>query len=422
MLIGIDATPANRKFKSGTEWYAYNLIRQLAQIDSKNQYVLYSDRPLTGGLSDLRTDASESAEIKINQHGCQEIKSPHNNFKVKILNWPWKHLWTQGRLSWEMLRRPPDVLFVPAHVLPLIHPKNSVTTIHDIGFERNQELYEQEKIGPQKFIYKKIVSLLFRLLTRNKFRTNVLDYHSWSVKFALKYARAVITVSNFTKNEINEVYGNQLDKIKVVYNGFNDQLYKKNIDQAKIGQVLERYGVRQPYIFYVGRLEKKKNSQILVNAFAILKQRYKEIKHKLVLAGNAGLGFDEIKYTILEFDLSNEVMITGWVPEADLPYLFAGASLFIFPSLYEGFGIPLLEAMSASVPIICSRAGSLPEVAAEAALYFDPRDKNEIAEIMRQVLVNKNLANDLVAKGNERVKHFSLDKCARETLKVIEAL
>ena len=148
MLIGIDASRANRKYKGGTEWYAYYLIRQLAKIDSTNQYVLYSDKPLTGGLIDL-TDEGGEVNGKIDLvKGCQKINSPHNNFRAKILNWPFFYLWTQARLSLEMLFHPPDRLFIPSHVLPAIHPKKSLVTIHDIGFERAKELYSSDKIGP----------------------------------------------------------------------------------------------------------------------------------------------------------------------------------------------------------------------------------------------------------------------------------
>ncbi len=402
MLIGIDASRANRKFKSGTEWYAFYLILELAKIDSFNQYVLYTDKQLNDELAEL-------------------VKS-HTNFKAKILNWPFPYLWTQARLSLEMLFFPPSVLFIPAHTLPIIHPKKSVVTIHDIGFEREKELYGSDNLGPSGGLLGKIFSLLAKLLSLGKFSPNTLDYHTWSAKYALKQAKRIIAVSRFTKQEMLEVYKIQGDKIQVIYNGYDPDLYKKITDQKKIVEILNKYDIAFPYIFYVGRLEKKKNTAALVNAFAIMKEKYRGIKHKLVLVGSASLGFDEVKYVIEEFDLNNEVVITGWVPESDMPYIYNGASLFVFPSLYEGFGIPLVQAMASGVPVAASDIASIREIAAQAALFFNPKDKVDIAEKMAKVLLDKNLADNLINNGLIRAKNFSLNKCARETLAVLEKM
>ena len=160
MIIGIDASRANRERKSGTEWYSYYLIKRLAKLDAKNQYILYTDKPLKGGLLDLICDDCDKMgeEVKTNKGGFQEIKSPHNNFKAKILKWPFNFFWTQGRLSIEMLFNKPDVLFIPAHTLPIIHPAKSVVTIHDVGFERDRRLYRQEQMGPGDNYGRKILN------------------------------------------------------------------------------------------------------------------------------------------------------------------------------------------------------------------------------------------------------------------------
>ena len=207
MLIGIDASRANREFKSGTEWYSYYLIRELAKIDSTNQYILYSDQPLVRGLFDLvdETDGN-GGEIEMKK-GQQKIRSPHDNFTAKILNWPFGYLWTQVRLSWEMFFHPPEVLFIPAHTLPIINPKKSVVTVHDIGFERLKEVYSSDKIGPSKGLAGKIFNFLAKLFTGGKFGSNILDYHGWSIKFALKHAKKIIAVSKFTKLELMTICG-----------------------------------------------------------------------------------------------------------------------------------------------------------------------------------------------------------------------
>lgn len=402
MLIGIDASRASRKFKGGTEWYSYYLIKELARLDSVNQYILYSDCALSGGLADL--------------------VRRHPNFKVKILNWPLLYFWTQIRLSWEMLFHAPDILFVPAHTLPAAHPPKSVVTIHDIGFERFQGLYSSDKIGPARGLKGRGFDSAARLFTLGKFRSNILDYHSWSAKFALKHAKKIIAVSRFTKQEMIDVYRTDGSKIEVIYNGCNRDVYKKIKNQDKINLVLDKYDIKAPYIFYIGRLERKKNTAGLIAAYAVMREKYKNLKHKLVLAGNASFGFDEVKYMIEEFELENDVITTGWAPEADKPFLYNGASLFVFPSFYEGFGIPLLEAMACGVPIAASDAAAIPEVAKDAALLFDPADSEDLAEKMARVLLDKDLAADLVARGQARLKDFSLEKCARETLDLLEKL
>jgi glycosyltransferase involved in cell wall biosynthesis len=400
MLIGIDASRANRKFKGGTEWYAYYLILELAKIDSTNQYVLYSDKPLTDELA--------------------ELASKNGNFKAKVLNWPFTYFWTQARLSLEMLFHAPDVLFVPAHTLPLIHPRKSVVTIHDIGFERQEELYSSDKIGPIGGLSGQAFNLLALFFTGGKFHSNEIDYHTWSTKYNLKHANKIIAVSEFTKQELIDVYHTSGSKIAVIYNGYNAELYRPIADKKEIDSVLTKYGIKCPCIFYVGRLEKKKNTARLISAFGIMREKYKSLNYKLILVGNASLGFDEIKYVIEEFDLYSEVIITGWVPERDMPYIYNGASLFVFPSLYEGFGIPLVQAMATGVPIAASKTASIPEITAGAARLFNPNDEADMAEKMAEVLLDKQLAKKLIDRGNARVRDFSLAKCARETLAVLE--
>jgi glycosyltransferase involved in cell wall biosynthesis len=425
MLIGIDASRANRDHKTGTEWYSYYLIRWLAKLDKKNEYILYSNQPLQGGLLDLTTQQyfgkGESwQEIKFDRQGYQIIKSPHNNFRGKILKWPFRYFWTQGRMSLEMLCCRPDVLFIPAHVLPIIHPKKSVVTIHDIGYERSCQIYDDEMIMPTSSFSYRLLNWLIHLLTRGKCRANKVSYLNWSTNFSLKHADRIITISNFSKEEILKLFPEiKKEKIYVIYNGYNQYLYKKITDQKKINNVLIKYGIEQPYLFYIGRIEKKKNIPNLIEAFAILRERVKDLPHKLVLAGDAGFGYDEIKYMIREFDLVDEVIMPGWVDEIDVPYFYSGADAFVFPSNYEGFGIPLLQAMACGVPITASEAASIPEVAGDAALLFNPAFAFSIAEALERIIKDEDLRHRLLAAGTKRIKNFSWEKTGQETLKVI---
>ncbi len=423
MIIGIDASRANREHKSGTEWYSYYLIRWLAKIDKQNKYILYTDKPLTGGLLDLTTSQHFSnikqEKIRYDQGGYQIIKSPYNNFRAKVLSWPFYFFWTQGRLSLEMLINRPDVLFVPAHTLPLIHPVKSIVTIHDIGFRRHHRFYQKEQMGPENIKGRKIINILVKLFTFGKYNADSVDYLRWSTEYALKKADKVITVSDFTKEELKYFYKTHKSKIIVIYNGYNKYLYKQIEDRDKVKEVLAQYDIITPYLLYVGRIEKKKNTPALIEAFAIMRENNKNIKHKLVLVGDASFGYDEVNYMIREFALDSEVLMPGWVPEEDMPYFYNGASAFVFPSNYEGFGIPLIQAMACGVPIVASRVSSIPEVVGEAALFFDVGDVRLIAMALERIIVDIDLRNKLIESGKEKVKNFSWEKCARETLEAI---
>lgn len=426
MIIGIDASRANKDHKTGTEWYAYYLIRWLAKLDSKNKYILYTDKPLSGGLLNLKTEQhyneSETSVAEYDKKGFQKLKSPHNNFRAKILKWPFSHLWTQGGLSLEMLLHKPDILFVPAHTLPFIHPKKSVVTIHDIGFERELRLFLREEMGSYGRKRRKIINIFVRLFTLGKYSANTIDYLKWSTKFAVKRAAKIITVSNFSKSEMRQLYKFPDSKVKVIYNGYNEFLYQRISDTVAVKSVLDKYGLKQPYLMYVGRIEKKKNISLLIEAFAIFKEKNPHLNHKLLLVGDASFGYDETKYMIREFDLVQDVFMPGWLAEEDLPYLYSGAFSFVFPSNYEGFGIPLLQAMACGVPIIASDSSSIPEVVLDAAYLFNPKYALSIAEAIEKVISNRELRKSLVEKGYKRVKNFSWEKSAQETLALLNSL
>lgn len=423
MVIGIDASRANRKHKTGTEWYAFYLIKELAKLDSSNQYILYSEQPISNDLNDL-TDNPSGGPIAYDKDGYQIIKSPHGNFKAKTLDWPVRHLWTHIRLSWEMLWHRPDVLFVPSHVLPLIHPRRSVVTIHDIGFERDKSLYPKLDLGPTSKIKKRIINSLVRLFTRGRFGANVQDYLTWSTLFSLRKAKRIITVSEFSKREIMEVYKGELspkvfEKVIAIHNGFNQECYRPIDDHDKVARVLAKYAIEPPYIFYLGRLERKKNTPALVEAFGMISKRFPD--YKLVLTGRASFGYDEVEFMISQYRLDEKVICTGWVDEADLPYIYAGSSIFAFPSHYEGFGIPLVEAMACGVPIATSDVSPLTEVVGTAAVLFDPEKPFSIKEALEKLLTDQALRERLTAQGLARAKQFNWKITAEKTLAVLNS-
>jgi glycosyltransferase involved in cell wall biosynthesis len=422
MLIGIDASRAILPRKGGPEWYSYYLIRELLRLDNRNEYILYANKPITCGLVDIASDRISNvySAPEFDAKGFQKIKTPHNNAKASILNWPFGFLWSQGRLSLEMLLSRPDLLFIPSHVLPVVHPKRSVVTMHDIGFEREQYFSRRDRLGPENYLANNVVDRLVRVLTLGRHGANTLDYMSWSAKYGLEHAALVISPSNFTKTELLDVYSPANDNIRVVRNGYNDKLFVKTTDPEITEQTLAKYGIEPPFAMYVGRIERKKNICALIEAFGIMRERRKDIKEKLLLVGNASFGYDEVQYLIHEYRLDHEVLMPGWVEEEDMPVIYGSASAFIFPSRYEGFGIPLLQAMGCGVPVAAADSSSIPEVTGEAALLFDPRDVFSMAEAIEKILADDDARADLRSKGYERVKSYSWEKCARETLALIE--
>ena len=402
MLIGIDASRANRQKKTGTEWYSFYLIRELARLDRHNRYRLYLDQIPTAELKAIVAEAP--------------------NFEFRVLSWPLTSFWTLGRLSLEMLFRRPDVLFVPAHGIPLIHPRRTINTIHDIAFAREEAVYRPEAPKARSAKRRNFIKFLVKVFSGGRYQGTSLDYLFWSTIFSLRHSETIITVSDFTKQEILECFPfADPGKIKVIHNGFASELYEPNGGtNSEADRCLDSYGITRPYFLYVGRLEKKKNTVALVEALAFLREEYPEIKEKLVLIGNASYGYDEVKYVIEEFDLEREVIMPGWVKENELPLIFQQATAFIFPTKPEGFGIPVLQALASGVPTAVSDISVLREVAGEAVRYFNHLDYTEIAEAMAELVLNKELRAELKERGFRQAKKFCWYRCATETLALLE--
>lgn len=366
MIIGIDASRANHEQKTGVEWYAYHIIQELKKIIPPSiSVVLYADQPLIGNLADLP-----------------------ENWTQKVLRWLPKRLWTQIRLSTEMILRRPDILFIPAHVFPIIHPKKTVMTIHDVAALRFPESYSRFERW----------------------------YSVWSARFAVKHLWRVIAPSEFTGREIKKIQKiENKNNIFVVSLGYNSS-YDSQRNEKDIEEILKRYRVKRPYAISIGRLEKKKNTQRIVKAFETVHSLH---PLQLVLVGKSGYGYEEVREVIEASQFKNDIRELGWLSPEDLTVLLPNAAVFVFPSLYEGFGLPVLEAFAAGVPVIASRGSSLEEVGGGAALYVDPENVSEIARAIEQLLNNEQLRATLIKAGQERVKQFFWEKCARETLTVL---
>jgi len=363
MLIGIDSSRAARTERTGTEAYSLHLIRALLDAAPQHRFRLYADRPLP-----------------------REFDAPHAEPRVM----PFPRLWTHARLSAEMLTRPPEALFVPAHVVPLIHPR-AVVTVHDLGY-----LYFPQAHPSSARLY-------LDLSTR------------WSVRAAAR----VIADSQATKDDLARHYGTPPEKITVAYPG-RDETLRRADDPAAIEAVKRRYEIPGDYALYLGTLQPRKNITRLIQAFSNLKSQISNLQ--LLVAGGKGWLYDDIYTEVKRLGLEGQVLFPGRVAEEDKAALLSGATALVFPSLYEGFGLPVVEAMQCGAPVICSNTSSLPEVAGDAALLVDPTNVDELAQAMRRLFDDANLRQTLVERGYAQAQKFSWAACAANVLSVVESV
>lgn len=394
MRIGIDASRANSADRTGTEWYSFEVITRMVRQHPEHHFLLYLK---TKPLPDLDHLGS--------------------NVTYRILRWPFGGLWNLVRLSLSVMRDRLDVLFVPAHTIPLVHPRKTVTTLHDVGFERWGKLYSQKNIQSLGLL-SGFVNALVWLFTFGKYRATEYDYHRWSARFAVRSAAHLITISHFSKNEITSLYHINPERISVVFHGYS-LAYQQSVNQMTVASVRKKFSLTRPYIFFIGRLEEKKNIRRILQTFSLLVER--GLEHDLVLAGKPGLGFADAYRTISD-DIKKRIHTTGWISQADASALMSGATVFFFPSLYEGFGLPVLEAFAANVPVVTSQENSLPEVAGDAALLVNPRSTEEMAATLERVIADTTLRDKLIAAGSKRLTMFSWDRCADETLAILERI
>ncbi|MFH1236405.1 MAG: glycosyltransferase family 1 protein [Parcubacteria group bacterium] len=397
MILGIDASRANVPQRTGTEWYAYFLIKNFFEI--------------------IPYDISVRLYIK------SELKSDFGiippNVKTKVLAWPPKFLWSQLRLSGEMAILRPDMLFVPAHTIPYIHPRNTVTTLHDVGFERFPEAYSSSPITDHPSGTAVMTNALIQLFSFGKYANSELDYHRFSARFAISHARRILTVSEFSKREIVALFKANPEKISVIPNGYDHTIFSPNRSQDEEMKIQQKIGSGGEYVVSVGRLEFKKNTARMVEAFATVKKRLNAKNLKFVLIGAQGYGYDKVLEVIKRNNLSNSVLTPGWLDMHSYVHLLRGAKIFFFASIYEGFGIPLLEAMACGVPILTSEISSMPEICGTSALYCNPFNAEDLARKLELLLRDQQLRRALIEKGYVQVQQFSWKRCARETLEIL---
>lgn len=398
MRIGIDCkTILNPGYgeAAGVGHYTFFLVKNLLKIDKKNEYVLFFDNLLSKDAAEEMIAGAPNVKIKF---------FPFHQYK-HYLPLTFSHLLTANAIEKEKL----DVFHSPAYTLPLAYKGKSVVTVHDLAIYKNPEWF------PKKF------------LIGQNFSTKIL------VPKSLKKAEKIIAVSKNTKKDITDIFKINPRKVEVIYEGveFKSLPLKKETacgveSEICFEDLKIKYGLKDDYVLFLGTIEPRKNIVALVQAFCglIYKNKNLEKKYQLILAGARGWKyknvFKEIEACQKKLGESGEIKYIGYVPGREKFSLMKGAACFVFPSLYEGFGLPVLEALSLGVPTITSDKSSLPEIAGQSAILINPEKGLEISSALEKILMDKNLRGELSKRGIVQVGKFNWNKCAEETLKVYE--
>ncbi len=356
---------------AGIRSYADGLLAGLVAIDRENEYLLFGRRaPLQPFLC--------------GNVGVEEAWLPTERRAARIL---WEHF----ILPLRARMRAVELLHLPDHTHPLLDsPCPSIITVHDLAFVRYPQTFDRN-----------------RRLYKNLF-----------IKRSTRKAARIIADSGHTRDELLTLLGVPARKISVIHGAPHKRYHTV---QAKEGsqRVRQKHGLPERFILYVGTLEPRKNLKGLLRAYhLLLKQGKNHIP--LVVAGGKGWLFHEIFQLVETLGLQGRVLFPGFIPGEDLPAIYNAAELFIYPSVYEGFGLPILEAMACGTPVVTSNTSSIPEVAGDAAILVNPASVEDLAEAMHRVLADAGLREELSKKGLERSRLFSWEEAARRTLKVYQ--
>jgi glycosyltransferase involved in cell wall biosynthesis len=358
-VIGIDGSRLSVAEPTGTETYTAQLLAALGRLAPPEAIRVY-----------LSTDDPPPSLPA----GFETVRMPFPRF------------WTHGRLSWEMVRRPPDLLFVPAHVVPLRHPP-TVVTIHDLGY-----LHEPESHPPGQ-------------------RAHLVASTRWGVRVA----RRVIAVSEATKRDLVKRLGVAEDRVRVVHHGVDPAF--RPLSPEAVTAVRTRYGLPPAFVLAVGTIQPRKNVGALARAMRTVAAA--DLPHYLVIAGKRGWLAERVEEEIAASGMGERVRWLGYVAAGDLPALYNAADAFCFPSRYEGFGMPALEAMACGVPTLLANRAALPEVAGDAALLGNPDDAEGFGAELVRLLTDEELRRRLAAVGRMRAARFDWDRSTAETLAVL---
>ncbi len=366
MLIGIDGNEANIKNRVGVGQYAYNLLVNLQKVDTKNQYIIYlKDKP----AADLPQE------------------TPGWHYKV----FGPKKLWTKISLPIHLFlqKEKLDLFFSPSHYSPQFCPCPTIPTIHDLGYLQYQDQFTKKD--------------LYQLI-------------NWT-KSSIKKAKEIVTVSKFSQDEIIKTYCIPKSKITIAYNGVDAP---PEISDKESKNTLKKFNISDPYFLYLGTLKPNKNIPFLIKSFSKFLIDNPQLKnHKLVIAGKKGWLFNEIFKTVKDEHLENHVIFTDFITELEKWVLYKNSICFILPSTYEGFGIPLIEAMKIGTPTISSNIDVLKEVVGEAGEFIDLNNINDLSK--KLVLMCSDSTRLKFQKlGKVRAEKFSWENTARSVLKAFD--
>lgn len=367
MRIGIDASTIGTM--GGPRTYVLNLINSLLKTDRENEYVIfYNSREHLGRFPQAK-----------------EIVVPFSNPFTRLIR---EHLLMPLFYKKERL----DIIHNTKSAISIFKPCKTVVTLHDIIPLTNPET--------------------------ETFMARV--YWSIQMPIAARRADRIITISEYAKKEISGYFGITSEKITVIPNCFEER-FRPVSDTKALDEIRSKYTLPESFILYVGTIQPRKNLNMLIKAFYNLKKNGK-INKKLVIAGRKGWLYSSLFKLIKELRIEEEVIFTGFVPDEDLPYVYNMAYLFVYLSLFEGFGIPPLEAMACGVPVICSNTTSIPEVVGDAGILVDPYDQKAVEDAIISVLSDQARQEELREKGLKQARKFSWERTAVETLNVYREL
>jgi glycosyltransferase involved in cell wall biosynthesis len=370
MHIGIDAHAIGAR-QGGNETYIANLIKSLAEIDGDNLYTIYL------------ADAGAAAQWR------EKFTTRYQNFSVRLLPPPTPLVRVPVYLTYELFRRPVDVLHVQYTAPPLCRVP-VVVTIHDLAFERMPETFTR----------------------RGSFQLKL------TVRRTAKKAARIATVSEYSRQDLLDIYKLSPEKVVVTYNGVESSFTPQPSVPNEAEAVRKRFGVSRDFLLAVGSLQPRKNLVRLIRAYARLRSEREDFRPQLVIVGRklwlASEIFDEVKRQ----RWADDVILTGYVADEDLPALYRAARAFVYPSLFEGFGLPPLEAMASGTPVVTSDVSSLPEITGDAALLIDPNDERALANALIEIMNNDRLRAELREKGIAQAKKFTWREAAEKTLRL----
>lgn len=369
MKIAIQAADLDHSRIDGTRVYLKELLKRFGQLDSETDFFLYHKNTFNSALA----------------------PPTFGNYFVKQCPFPFA--WMQTRFAWELFCEKPNKLFLPIQAAPFFIPRSvEVTaTIHDLAFKKYPETFPKRDLLKLNFL----------------------------LNAAVKRGDKLIAVSESTKNDLVQFFPHlSEERIRVIYHGYDSEFFSARLPVEEIENNLSRYDLLTGnYVLYVGALQPRKNLARLIETFNIVKKNIPEMK--LVLAGETAWLASEIIAARERSEYKNDIILTGRMGFEELRALYQGARCLAFPSLYEGFGLPLLEAFASGIPVLTADNSSLREVGGDAALYADALSVSDIALKLERLWNEEKLRAELVVKGYEQLKKFSWDKCAEETLQYI---